>query len=121
MKQVEGILLAVGEVLEVAGDAGVEHVAPAVDDAGIREHEGDQADMLEVKRMLVDDALRFRRQLAQAAEVGVGEAADRLGPEGGDARRVGSAAAVFEQWCLYAPGDNARKTPPLTICYITTK
>jgi hypothetical protein len=55
-------MLATGEVLKEARQAGVERMTHCVDDAGVRQHHENETEKLKIKRMLVDDAMGIGRR-----------------------------------------------------------
>jgi len=72
--EIVGEGLALAEPQEVAGEAGVERVALAVDDPRLGEEERDEAEAEEVARRLVGDAQRRGRMPAQMLQMLLGNA-----------------------------------------------
>src|SRR5690606_35757222 len=57
--------LGVGKMLTPQRERGVSRIAPAMDDARLRQHGGNQTEMTEIERVLVDMQARRRVVLAQ--------------------------------------------------------
>ncbi len=58
MTEVESKRSRIAEVLEVAGQTGVDRIAPTMDDPGFGEQRRDKAEVQEIKRHLVNDSRR---------------------------------------------------------------
>ena len=77
--------LVVGEIelareqLGVAGEAGIERVAPAMDDPGVGQDQPDEAEIEEIGRHLVDDAVGGRHQCCEIGEIMLADLGQALG------------------------------------------
>src|ERR1700733_4078029 len=69
IRQVEREVKAQQELLEIAGQAGIDGISLHVDDSSVGEHRVDQAQKIRVHRRLIDDARRIRGGSLENAQI----------------------------------------------------